>query len=89
MSRTHMPFGSFVNRHNFAAFMEMAIAVPLGLMFVGAVQKDRRLLFITAIGLMGVALLLSGSRGGLVALLAEVFFLMILTTKTKSYGQLL
>lgn len=81
------PFGSFVNRHNFAAYMEMAIAVPLGLMFVGAVQKDRRLLFITAIGLMGVALLLSGSRGGLVALLAEVFFLVILTTNSGSYGQ--
>lgn len=82
------PYGSFVNRHNFAAYMEMAIAVPLGLMFMGVVPKDRRLLFVTAIGLMGVALLLSGSRGGFVALLAEVFFLLILTTETKSYGQL-
>ncbi len=82
------PFGSFVNRHNFAAYIEMAIAVPLGLMFVGAVQKDKRLLYITAIGLMGVALLLSGSRGGLVALLAQVFFLLILSTETRSYGQL-
>jgi O-antigen ligase len=80
-------FGSFVNRHNFAAYVEMTIAVPLGLMFVGAVEKDRRLLFITAIGLMGVALILSGSRGGLVALLAEVFFLVILTTGTKNYNQ--
>ncbi len=83
-----VPFGSFVNRHNFAAYMEMTIAVPLGLMFVGGVPKDRRLLYITAIGLMGIALLLSGSRGGLVSLLAEVFFLIILTTKTKSSGQL-
>lgn len=82
------PFGSFVNRHNFAAYIEMAIAVPLGLMFVGAVHKDKRLLYFTAIGLMGIALLLSGSRGGLVALIAEVFFLLILTTETKSYGQL-
>lgn len=80
-------FGSFVNRHNFAAYIEMAIAVPLGMMFVGAVQKDRRLLFVTAIGLMGVALILSGSRGGLAALLAEVVFLIILTTKTKNYNQ--
>ncbi|MGI9055568.1 MAG: O-antigen ligase family protein [Pyrinomonadaceae bacterium] len=80
-------FGSFVNRHNFAAYIEMAIAVPLGMMFVGAVEKDRRLLFITAIGLMGVALILSGSRGGLVALVAEVCFLVILTTKTKNYNQ--
>jgi O-antigen ligase len=82
------PFGSFVNRHNFAAFMEMSIAVPLGLMFAGAVPRDKRLLYVTAIGLMGIALLLSGSRGGLVALLAEIFFLIILTTKTKSSGQI-
>ncbi len=82
-----VPFGSFVNRHNFAAYMEMTIAVPLGLMFVGAVQKDKRLLYITAIGLMGIALLLSGSRGGLISLLAEIFFLVILTTKTKNSGQ--
>jgi len=82
------PFGSFVNRHNFAAFMEMAIAVPLGLMFTGAIPRDKRLLYVTAIGLMGIALLLSGSRGGLVALLAEIFFLIILTTKTRGYGQI-
>ncbi|MBA3634495.1 MAG: O-antigen ligase family protein [Acidobacteria bacterium] len=82
------PFGSFVNRHNFAAYMEMTICLPLGLIFVGAVDKDRRLLYLTAIGLMGIALLLSGSRGGLVSLLAGVFFLVILTTKTKSSGQM-
>lgn len=82
------PFGSFVNRHNFAAFMEMSLAVPLGLIFVGAVPRDKRLLYVTAIGLMGIALLLSGSRGGLVALLAEIFFLIILTTKTRGYGQI-
>lgn len=81
------PFGSFVNRHNFAAFMEMSIAVPLGLLFTGAVPRDKRLLYFTAVGLMGVALILSGSRGGLIALLAEIFFLVILTTKTKGYGQ--
>ena len=82
------PFGSFVNRHNFAAYMEMTLCLPLGLMFVGAVNKDRRLLYITAIALMGIALILSGSRGGLVSLVAAIFFLVILTTKTKSSGQL-
>lgn len=86
--QTAVPFGSFVNRHDFAAFMEMTIAVPLGLMFAGAIPRDKRLLYATAIGLMGVALLLSGSRGGFVSLLAEIFFLVILTTKTKSAGQL-
>lgn len=82
------PFGSFVNRHDFAAFIEMTIAVPLGLMFTGAVARDKRLLYATAIGLMGVALLLSGSRGGFISLLAEIVFLVILTTKTKGAGRL-
>lgn len=84
-----VPFGSFVNRHNFAAFMEMSIAVPLGLLFAGAIERDKRLLYLTAIGLMGVALLLSGSRGGLVALLAEVFLLVLITTRRGGRGSLL
>ena len=73
------PFGSYVNRHNFAAFMEMAIALPLGLIFTGAIPRDKRLIYLTAVGLMGVALILSGSRGGLVSLLAMVVFVLILT----------
>jgi O-antigen ligase len=82
------PFGSFVNRHNFAAYMEMALAVPLGLIFTGAITKDKRLLYITAVALMGVSLLLSGSRGGLFAFLAEIIFLVLLTTGTKSRSNL-
>ncbi len=78
-----VPFGSFVNRHNFAAYMEMTAALPLGLLFTGAVGRDKRLLYITAIGLMGVALLLSGSRGGLVAFLALVLLTAILTIGAK------
>lgn len=82
------PFGSFVNRHNFAAYMEMTLSLPLGLMFVGAVPKDKRLLFITAIALMGIALLLSGSRGGLIAFLGQVIVLVLLTTRGKSRSTL-
>jgi O-antigen ligase len=82
------PFGSFVNRHNFAAFMEMAIAVPLGLLFAGVIPRDKRLIYLTAIGLMGIALILSGSRGGLVSLLAMVVFILILTSKTRGSGQM-
>ena len=88
-ARFAVPFGSFVNRHNFASYMEMTMSVPLGLMFVGAVSKDKRLLYLTAIALMGVALLLSGSRGGLVALLAEIILLLMLTTGAGSRGGLL
>ncbi|MBA2380012.1 MAG: O-antigen ligase family protein [Blastocatellia bacterium] len=77
------PFGSFVNRNNFAAIMEMTIPIPLGLLFVGAIAKDKRLLYITAIALMGVALVLSGSRGGLVAMFAQIVLLVLMTAEFK------
>lgn len=86
-TRIGASFGSFVNRHNFAAYIEMTIALPLGLIFTGAIKKDKRLLYITAIALMGVALLLSKSRGGLVAFLAELVLLVILTRKSSSTKQ--
>lgn len=77
------PFGSFVNRHDFAAIIEMTVAVPLGMIFTGAVSRDKRLLYGVAIALMGAALLLSGSRGGLVAFVSEIILLVILTTRAK------
>ena len=83
------PFGSFVNKHNFAAFINMSMAVPLGLLFTGSIEKDKRLLYVTAVGLMGIALLLSGSRGGLVSFLSILFLLVILTTKNRSKNQII
>lgn len=82
------PFGSFVNKHNFAAYIEMCAAIPLGLLFVGAIEREKRLLYLTAILLMGVALVMSGSRGGLVALVAELIFLAVVATKTSTSGGL-
>lgn len=78
-----IPFGSFVNRHHFAACMELAIAVPLGLLFTGSVRKDKRLVYIVMAVLMGSALMLSGSRGGLVALACEAILLVLLTSKAE------
>lgn len=86
--RGAVPFGSFVNRHNFAAFMEMTIGLPLGMLFAGSVVRDKRLLYITGTALMGVALILSGSRGGLVAFLAQIIFLIMLTTGASSKRRL-
>jgi len=77
------PFGSFVNRHNFAAYIEMSLALPLGMILSGAVARDKKLLYITGIVLMGSSLLLSGSRGGLIAMLAGVCLLLVMTTKAR------
>lgn len=73
------PFGSFVSRNNFAGWMALAIAIPLGMLFSGSIAKDKRLLYVTAVALMGISLVVSGSRGGLVAFLAEIVFLLFIT----------
>lgn len=78
-----MPFGSFVNKHDFAAIIEMAVAIPLGLLFCGSLKSDKRLLYGVAVALMAAALLQSGSRGGLVAFVAEVIFLVFITSRSK------
>lgn len=82
------PFGSFVNKHNFAAFVEMSVALPLGLLFSGAIKKDKRLLLITAVAVQGIALVMSGSRGGLVALIAEIFFIVVISRRSQTKEQI-
>jgi O-antigen ligase len=72
-------FGPFINRHHFAGYMELTIALPLGLLFAGAVDREKKLLFIFIVGLMGVALVMTASRGGIISLVAEVIFLAIVT----------
>ncbi|HEV2801788.1 MAG TPA: O-antigen ligase family protein [Pyrinomonadaceae bacterium] len=69
-----LPFGPFVNRHHFAAYMELTLALPLGLLVSGAISVERRLLYIFAVVIMSAALVLTGSRGGILSLGAEVLF---------------
>ena len=83
------PFGPFINRHHFAGYMELALALPLGLLFSGALEKEKRFIYLFAVGLMSIALMMTNSRGGLLSLLAEIGFLVALAgfrrrTKRKS-----
>jgi hypothetical protein len=72
-------FGPFINRHHFAGYMELTIALPLGLLFGNAIEKEKRLLYLFAAFLMGVALVLTGSRGGIISLFAEILFFALFT----------
>jgi len=72
-------FGPFINRHHFAGYMELTIALPLGLLFAGVVEKQKRVLYLFVAGLMGVALVMTTSRGGIISLVAEVVFLAVVT----------
>lgn len=72
-------FGPFINRHHFAGYMELTVALPLGLLFAGAVDRDKRILYLFIAGMMGVALFMTTSRGGVISFIAEVVFFVLVT----------
>jgi O-antigen ligase len=84
-----LPFGPFYNRHHFAGYMELALALPLGLFFSGAIEGDKRPLYIFAVVLMAIALIMTGSRGGMISLAAEAMFLVAFAglRRNKAAGQ--
>src|ERR1043165_3228037 len=80
-------FGPFINRHHFAGYMELTISLPLGLLLAGSIDKEKRLLFLFLAGMMGVALVMTASRGGIISLVAEIVFLVIVTAIWRKRGE--
>ncbi|HEX8287393.1 MAG TPA: O-antigen ligase family protein [Pyrinomonadaceae bacterium] len=72
-----IPFASFVNQHHFAAFMNMTLGLTLGLLFGKGVKKDKNMLLIIAALIMGIALILTSSRGGILSFFAVIGFIVI------------
>ncbi len=71
---TNVKFASYINQHHFAALMEMTIGLTLALLFGKATNKDKRIFLIIAAAVMGIAILFTGSRGGLISLFAVLVF---------------
>jgi O-antigen ligase len=69
-----IPFGPFVNQHHFAALMEMTSGVALGMVFGSGIGRERKIFVALAAGIMGMAVVFTGSRGGLIGFLCVVGF---------------
>ena len=69
-TRDAIPFGPYVNRHHFASLMVLLSGVVLSHLLGGGVARDRKLLMAIPLVLMAVAVVLTGSRGGVIAYLA-------------------
>jgi O-antigen ligase len=74
LSEVSHPFGPFVNHNHFAGYMELLVGVPLGLIVARGVRREERVFFGFAAAMMGTALILSLSRGGMVSLFAQLMF---------------
>jgi O-antigen ligase len=81
-----IPFGPFVNQHHFAAFIEMTFGLTLAALAGGAVKRDRRALLVIAGLLMLVAVVLTGSRGGMIAMFCVTAFVLAATFAGSGRG---
>jgi O-antigen ligase len=71
-------YGQFVNQNHFAFLMEMGFGLALGMILGGGVRRERALIYFAALLPIWTALVLSNSRGGLLAMLAQVITAMLL-----------
>jgi O-antigen ligase len=72
-------YGPYVNHNHYAGLMEMLVPVSLALCLSTAVGRSTRMLTGFCALLMSASLVLSGSRGGIVAFLAELLFLAVIS----------
>ncbi len=70
-------FGPFINQHHFASFMEMTGGVTLGLIFGKSGLQDKKPLLLISVAIMGIALILTSSRGGMIAFIGVIAFVLI------------
>jgi O-antigen ligase len=71
-------YGQFINYNHFAYLMEMALGLILGLILGGGVKREQALIYFAALLPLWTGLVLSSSRGGLIAMLAQVIIAALL-----------
>src|SRR5882672_11382561 len=71
-------YGQFINKNHFAFLVEMSFGMTLGLMLGGGVKRERALVYFAALLPLWTSLVLCGSRGGLIAMLAQLIIAVLL-----------
>ena len=73
-------YGQFINKNHFAVLMEMALGLGLGMAVANGLKRDRVLVYVALLLPIWTGLVLSNSRGGILAMLAQVVVATILVT---------
>ena len=79
-------YGQFVNRNHFAFLMEMALGLVLGLLLVSGISRDRIFIYLGLAAPIWAALVLSNSRGGILSMLCQAFFLALVLVRANKPG---
>jgi O-antigen ligase len=81
-------FGPFVNRNHYAGYMEMLAPLPLALVLARGVHKESWVFYGFASAIMGLTIIVSLSRGGIISLMAGIAFVVIMSGRhERRHGQ--
>jgi O-antigen ligase len=76
-------YGPYVNHNHYAGLMELLIPIPLVLSLTRIAHSKERIAAAAAAAIMAGTIFLSGSRGGMFALFAELVVLTIVLVKQR------
>lgn len=76
-------YAQFINYNHFAYLMEMALGLILGLVLGGGIKRDQSLIYVAVVIPIWTALVLCGSRGGLIAMLAQLIVTVLLFSRVS------
>jgi len=79
-------YGQFINKNHFAFLMEMSFGLTLGLVLRGGVKREQALIYFAALLPIWIGLVLCASRGGLIAMLAQIIIAALLFSGSASKG---
>jgi O-antigen ligase len=80
-------FGPFVNHNHFAGYLEMIAPIPVALILTRAIRGELALLYGFAAALMGIATIVSLSRGGMISLISGLMFVVIFGLRKSMLSQ--
>ncbi|MEW6129413.1 MAG: O-antigen ligase family protein [Acidobacteriota bacterium] len=80
-------FGPFVNRNHFAGYLAMLAPFPVAMIMARGVARDRWIFYGFAAILMGIAIVVSSSRGGLISLTLGLLFVWLMSRRLQVKGK--
>jgi O-antigen ligase len=77
-------FGPYVNHNHYAGLMELLIPIPLALGLTRWLEGPKRIVALFASLVMAASIVLSQSRGGMLALAVQVLFLLLVALRRQN-----
>jgi O-antigen ligase len=82
-----IPFGPYVNQHHFASLMVMLSAPVIGLLAAGSLKRDYLPLLWIAAAMMAIAIVFSGSRGGILSYAAMTGIILFISGRHSAVNE--